>query len=150
MSNIDVLFLDLDGVLNNNLFFKKQRENPKEYIYKKFCQENIRSLEELCRILQIKEIVITSTWRMGRSIQDLRDMLSKDGFQMSHLISDKTDEIGGPEGRAGEIRAWIEVHDPKSHLIIDDNPIGDTTNLNYHRVNSATGICQDDISQLAK
>ncbi len=148
--NFDVLFLDLDGVLNNNEFFAKQRANPKEYIHKKFCSGNIEVLEKLCSDFKVKEIVITSTWRMGRSVQDLRDMLAKDGFKLANLITDKTDEIGGPGGRAEEIKSWMDIHKPNSHIVLDDNPIGDTTGLNFHRVHSSYGLTNDDLQKISE
>ncbi len=145
------LFLDFDGVLNNRIFAEKQRENPKEYIGKTFDSANLKELSRLCKSLSIDSIVVTSTWRIGKSIESLREMLARDGFDRSELIYDKTDDsTAGRQSRYEEIKDWLEIHGDRPYLIIDDNDIGCINEPRFYRVNSMEGLSTSDVDQLIK
>ncbi len=64
MATISItLFLDFDGVLNNDNFLRHQKNHVRPEAHKLFDPANIASLNKLCCELQIAKIVISSTWR---------------------------------------------------------------------------------------
>lgn len=64
-------------------------------------------------------VVVSSTWRHGKTVAELQEMLEAQGFAGS--VVDKT-----PTGRPGtergeEIAAWLAEHAVDGYVIIDDH-----------------------------
>jgi len=112
-----VLFLDIDGVLNSNFYYK--------YIYKP--GENVSRFDPYCVVLVKKiveefslKIVISSTWRNG-SMNRLLKELNENGF-MEFLHKDWLTPVVRPASRGKEIELWLQNHkDVTDYLILDDN-----------------------------
>ena len=66
------------------------------------------------------DVVVSSTWRYGKTVAELQAMLDAAGFTGS--VIDKTPL--GPAGadRGDEIAAWLEAHDVAGYVIVDDHP----------------------------
>jgi hypothetical protein len=81
------------------------------------------------------EVVVSSTWRYGRSVGELQDMLDAQGFTGSVL--DKTP--AGPPGtaRGDEIAAWLADHAVAGYVIIDDH--ADVGELRAHLAQTHPG-----------
>lgn len=95
------LFLDFDGIL--------YPEHCHEL--KHFCRLSI--LGDALRMVPETKVVITSTWRMGQSLEDLRQRFSPGS---AHLIQDVTPQNCGLESvrntlvnyeREAECHAWL-------------------------------------------
>lgn len=134
-----VVFLDIDGVLNHQIFFKKrydEREHERKIIkeggrlteksHLEFYAEmlDVESIEILNSILDKVEdvkFVISSTWRMGETIESLTNILSIKGF--------KGEIIGmTPIGckccvRGNEIQEWVSknMDEEDAYVIFDDD-----------------------------
>ena len=65
------------------------------------------------------EVVVSSTWRHGKSVTELQEMLDAAGF-IGRII-DKT-PVGAPGAdRGDEIAAWLAEHAVGGYVIIDDH-----------------------------
>jgi hypothetical protein len=78
-----VIFLDIDGVLNSELWYKRRYESDvddihENYPYYEFDPNAITHLNHIIKSTDAK-IVVSSTWRIGRSVVDLHKLLSDVG-----------------------------------------------------------------------
>lgn len=126
-----IVFLDIDGVLNCEVFYKKRAEQIGwqkllDYPKSEFCPERVSLLNELLEKSGAK-IVVSSTWRLGRSIEELQSMFESIGI-VGGIIG-KTDHISNA-CRGTEIEQWIrnhpaiiqqEYHIYNKYIILDDD-----------------------------
>lgn len=128
----NIIFLDIDGVLNCQVFYEKRHEKKKDldfdidYPKSEICTERIGWLNELCETTDTS-IVISSTWRLGRSISELQDILNSCGATFT--VIGKTDHTGYERGT--EISKWLKDNSEKyfnvpyyyfyRYAIIDDD-----------------------------
>jgi len=109
-----VIFLDFDGVLN-------RFDDPR----------NLKELSSGCVKLlnQVIEqthayIVITSVWRILRTVGELRAKLVEAGFKYPQRVIGKSPRTGGRRGT--EIYEWLKIRaqsrdDVESFIILDDD-----------------------------
>jgi hypothetical protein len=65
------------------------------------------------------DVVVSSTWRYGKTVAELQELLDAGGF--TGRVLDKT-PIGGPgTDRGHEIAAWLAEHTVGGYVIIDDH-----------------------------
>jgi len=104
-----VIFLDIDGVL------APIREWDRYGDLDPAC---IQVLNEIVACGQA-DVVVSSTWRYGKTVAELQEMLEAQGFTGS--VIDKT--TTGPPGadRGEEIASWLAEHDVGGYVIIDDH-----------------------------
>jgi len=137
-----VLFLDIDGVLNSyqsatfwhnkrdqnkweNELYEAWKGTLKEYLALEFCPIALSNLEELCRRLPDLKIVVSSTWRLGETVESLKKIFSISSF-ISNAIIDVTPRLMCNSDyapvRGDEIKAWLNKHpDVTNYVIIDDD-----------------------------
>jgi hypothetical protein len=120
----NIIFLDIDGVLNCQLFFEECMKNNVKYNklehYKsQLCEKRIKWFNDLCNETDSK-VVISSTWRHGKTIEQLQSILNESGANFE--IIDKT-SISDHGIRGVEIYEWINGHKliVKNYAIIDDD-----------------------------
>ena len=65
------------------------------------------------------EIVVSSTWRYGLSVNELQEMLRAEGF--TGRVVDKTPTSASGADRGAEIAAWLAEHPVGGYVIIDDH-----------------------------
>ncbi len=115
-----VVFLDFDGVLNNYGFLKQQPHRMDRL--------DPAAVARLNAILERSgaKVVISSSWRIHHSLDELRQRLCEVGFA-GEVIGRTPDisweEYGDPfRGRAEEIQSWLEQHrEPlESYVVLDD------------------------------
>lgn len=131
---MNIMFLDIDGVLNCQIFYEEQKdkinsESKDDYYIKQICKKRIDWLNKLCEEEKI-QVVISSSWRLGKTIEDLKHIFSLVGATFE--IIDKTPNLRG-DGclRGNEIYKWIydnseklfgiKYYEYKSYVIIDDD-----------------------------
>jgi len=110
-----LLFLDIDGVLNSfqsaimEHKYKKLRMNyPASMHFGKFCplaQSNLKLIQDCVPEL---EIVISSSWRVDKTVRELQHLLGYDGVINATRVIGKTPIIGRPRGI--EIQRWFDWH----------------------------------------
>lgn len=127
-----VLFLDFDGVLNNTGFYtrrserwKKLREEGKDLQIEReredLAPENLAELAFIMASVPTMKVVVSSTWRLGRSLGDLSRLLIAGGVH-PHRVLGVTPRFGG-ERRGKEIQAWLDANGLKAEdaIILDDD-----------------------------
>ena len=80
---IKLIFLDIDGVLNHELYYvekhQQQRANEVGYPLSDIDPEKVKLLNELVEKTGA-EVVISSSWRKGRTVEELSNLLKQAGF----------------------------------------------------------------------
>lgn len=124
---MNVIFLDIDGVLNSSAYFRMIKKD--KYIYKKMGDISDFHLKQLAQIYHTCDarIVLTSTWRV---LEDGNDSLCQDKYhylvqclrKYGMGISSKTAVIN--QNRPAEIRAWLDKRketETMRFVILDDD-----------------------------
>jgi hypothetical protein len=104
-----VIFLDIDGVL------APIREWDRYGDLDRTC---VRVLNEIVAAAAA-DVVVSSTWRHGKTVAELQAMLEAHGFA-GHVV-DKTPSGVNGESRGQEIAAWLADHPVGGYVIIDDH-----------------------------
>lgn len=125
-----IIFLDIDGVLNSQLFYIQCKETGRPMV--DIDENSVKLLNQLCEDTGA-DVVVTSTWRLGRTVEQLQEILDSRGFE--HKVLDKTKDLRiGKYGdcvlRGNEIYEWIKSHEDivqaqyygyANYLILDDD-----------------------------
>ena len=106
---VKVVFLDIDGVLNDAFNIQRLMKD----------EPSLDHLECLKAIIDLTgaEIVLTSTWRLfALSRKIIKNSLAKVGL----TFTDRTKEL--LKGRTAEINEWLSRHqEVESFVILDDD-----------------------------
>jgi hypothetical protein len=127
-----VIFLDIDGVV------APIREWDRYGDLDPVCIQVLNEIVACGRA----DVVVTSTWRYGKTVVELQEILDAAGF--SGNVVDKT-PIGAPGADRGvEIATWLSEHAVGGYVIIDDHV--DMGELRTHLVltHPAHGLCPAD------
>ena len=65
------------------------------------------------------DVVVSSTWRHGKTVAELQDMLEAEGF--AGRVLDKTPTGANGASRGEEIDAWLAENTVRGYVIIDDH-----------------------------
>lgn len=145
-----IIFLDVDGVLNSNKWIKL---NPNKSLIE------LMDPAAAARLNIIKErtgakIVISSSWRIrflgtANAFQDIKEFFAK--FGIVDIVG-MTPQLRGKR-RCDEITAWLNEHEVKSFVIIDDDLSANVKNkqvktmfengLQDYHINEAIAILND-------
>ncbi len=79
-----VLFLDIDGVLNSDLWYKSNEKKLKKYPYDQFDPRCVKLLNAILENINA-EIVVSSTWRLKYTLEELNAIFKEVGIQQSIL-----------------------------------------------------------------
>ena len=113
-----IIFLDVDGVLNNLDWAKRMKEEEDVSVFRENILEK-RALLLLKRLVESADarIVVSSAWRkIPSAYKDLLSQLDQYGMK----VFDKTPYVGGDRGN--DITAWFKRHPGKySYAILDDD-----------------------------
>lgn len=123
------VFLDIDGVLNHQLYYKKFYElnEGRRGKVDDISSESIEILNSLHEELDDVYYVISSSWRKGKTIKELQDLLDGSGF--TGRVIGKTPgwwlkEWQCSVPRGVDIYAWINKYADKyetKYVIFDDD-----------------------------
>ena len=154
-----ILFLDIDGVLNSQTYANSYTEEEWEnltYFERHIDNKAIQLINYICDNTKA-QVVISSTWRYGRTVEQLQDILNSRGGTFK--IIDKTPEYD-IRYRGYEIDAWISKNRSKdengdyfefaNYAILDDD-IGDMLMKqcdNIFEINRWTGITKEDADEI--
>ena len=104
-----VIFLDIDGVLAPIRRWDR---------YGDVDSACVQVLNEIVA-RGAAEVVVSSTWRHGKTVADLQQMLEAHGFTGSVVDKTPTGAVGLSRGE--EIAAWLAEHTAGGYVIIDDH-----------------------------
>lgn len=113
-----IIFLDIDGVLNNmeSLRFPRTRITTSKHSYSTAHPTCIKALNHLTAETDAR-LVISSTWR-GLGLKNLRLLFQEWGIRGS--VIGLTPDLGFVD-RGIEIEAWLENNQPNdAYVILDD------------------------------
>jgi hypothetical protein len=122
-----IIFLDIDGVLRTKQGPRRAVVHPGEPIPDLWDEHALRNLNKLIEKTGAN-IVITSTWRLGESLESLRKLLNEKGIH--GVVIGKTPELGeitiktpNRKSRGQEIEAWLKQQKGQFRFVIlDGNP----------------------------
>ena len=120
-----VIFLDVDGVLNNDGYFERTKNEKQNRI--ELDDENIKCLKEIIDLTGAK-VVVTSTWKELRIYNELISYLKNFGIE----VYDKTVHMS--YNRGDEIREYLSTHEIDNFIILDDEIFKDFNELISHLV----------------
>lgn len=111
-----IIFLDIDGVLNCEDWYRKRFKDTEddrimsEYPYYEFDPAIVQRLNKIIEATDAK-VVVSSTWRHGRSAEELQEILNQVGFKGE--VIDVTPHLhvegyGYTIPRGCEIDWWLE------------------------------------------
>lgn len=107
-----IVFCDVDGVLVTRKTILAK--NPNE-VFDKACVKNLNTLCDRTGA----SIVVSSSWRRGRSVQQLQVLFAREGVKAP--VIDKTPEDGQERGK--QILQWIDEQKEEvvSYVVLDDD-----------------------------
>jgi histidinol phosphatase-like enzyme len=122
-----ILFLDFDGVLNSEKYFEEWILLNPDRRGSLINQLDPKKVDLLNRIINATgaNVVISSTWRILHSMEELKDILISFGFKYPQNIIDETPQtFSGYRGR--EINLWLTYSNESDEsvdqfVIVDDN-----------------------------
>lgn len=135
-----IIFLDIDGVLNSEKWYQERFDiNLETYPICEFDPLTIEQLNLLTDKTNAK-IVISSTWRIGRTMDELKKLFKKVGIkgEIIGITPDLAFNDGHGVDRGNEIKRWIDINckrwynkmfgeddsekfNLESYVILDDN-----------------------------
>lgn len=104
-----VIFLDIDGVLAPIRQWDR---------YGDLDPACIQVLNEIAAQGQA-DVVVSSTWRYGKTVAELQEILEAAGF--TGRVLDKTPTGAPGADRGDEIAAWLAEHAVGGYVIVDDH-----------------------------
>jgi hypothetical protein len=126
-----IIFTDIDGVLN-------------PHWRTKWSKKSITLYNELCKEYDLKP-VITSTWRIAHTKEQLQDIFKFQGIEVD--IYDYTPILGGARGL--EIKEWLDNNDCDNFIIIDDKTSDIEPYINnVVKCRSWIGLSTDEIKEI--
>jgi len=141
------VFLDFDGVLNSERYFAanpdaKGNGNLDVGLVKKMC----RFVEDIGGV-----VVVSSTWREGRSVSEIKSILRERGFEKLKLIVGKTpklyDENDEDAPRGVEIERYMSLHSGTPFVIFDDDGDMEPVLNRLVQTDPRTGVTGRDFQQ---
>jgi len=152
---MNIIFIDIDGVLNNSRTFKKAKYKKQFLSHFEYdCAELEKELiENLYTIVMqnTAKIVISSSWRIYLGIEDFKLLFySVSNKDFSEIIIDCTPCVESNiiqivASREVEIKVWLEInkdkYDIQKYIIIDDET-HDLKSLMNHvvKIDSTEGL----------
>ena len=122
-----ILFLDFDGVLNSeqsaHWCHKRGVENggfsPRN---PEFCPYSVNNLEYILKEYPDLKIVVSSAWRLGRTVEELQELLFKYANVPKDRVIDKTKTLRNfSDDRGYEIQDWLDRNPTEKFCIVDDD-----------------------------
>jgi len=156
-----VVFLDFDGVINSMPYLLAQARSgdgePGEA--SAIDPAAIRLVNRIIR-RTVAVVVVSSAWRHGRTVPELRALLRSRGFR--GRVVDKTPEWVKKPGtglvvdaygeRGDEICAWIESAEARGFMVdgfvvLDDNSDMSAVRAHFVQTSMDTGITESDVER---
>lgn len=118
-----IIFLDFDGVVET-IYWEKDTDGSWSFNVHKSGRKELNNkqaigwLNELYKKVPY-DIVVSSTWRIGMSKDELQELLIKSGFNPAIKVLGKTPVLYQQRGL--EIQKWIDTAEFKGKFIIIDD-----------------------------
>ena len=121
-----VLFLDIDGVLNSEVFMRRRLDSQDNAAWINMLDpEAIERLNHILDTLSEVKVVLSSSWRSAGK-DEIQQALEQRGFRGT--LIDVTPSLETMDGliwispdRGTEIDTWLKGKDVESFVILDDD-----------------------------
>lgn len=145
------IFLDVDGVLNNEKTYDEGYRTPDG-----FCGVDPINLKALASLVNQTNgvLILSSDWRIKDIYDDedpvhmiyLREQLAEYGMKLEGFTPDN----GKRNHRGSEIAASIKTHHIKNYVILDDERFSDFGQFGNHfyKVDWHTGLTMEDVNKI--
>ena len=154
MNKVCYIFLDIDGVLNDETYIGecyKRHNKPMHMNHVPFNPKSLNVLMELCQSIEKNgyevRIILSSTWRLHEiDVEIVKARIAEYGLR----LYDKTSYILGNRGK--EIQEYLKDKENYKFIIIDDDKF-DIENLyhdNFIHVNPLYGLSITDKNKALK
>lgn len=149
---MNIIFLDIDGVLNTNDFDTKVSTNNKIYFNELHQGEGVLHINCILNLKKIIDythpntrIVLTSYWRLSDwKVAQFKHYLDKYNIN-SNIIIGQT--INSRLSRENEIKIWLKSNEEyrsiNKWIILDDKQLNIE---NFYKINPSSGLCINDIN----
>ena len=121
--NINVIFLDIDGVLNSQEYFNSFKEEDRiiEDDSDQVDKDKISIINTICKKTDAY-IIISSSWRLIHSIESIVDLFNYKGFT-GNILGKTPYSLGIDPCRGDDIQGWLDKYPGKinNFVIIDDD-----------------------------
>jgi 3-deoxy-D-manno-octulosonate 8-phosphate phosphatase KdsC-like HAD superfamily phosphatase len=138
-----VLFLDIDGVLNNGRIALARGGYPMELSERHLFDEDAITLIRRVCYLTNTQIVMSSSWRFSHTVKEFTDFLGTE-------VIDKTGvDWDGIRGK--EIQEWLDntEHNIEAYAIIDDDSdMLESQKANFVQTSTTEGMSFKNYEQL--
>lgn len=101
-----ILFIDIDGVFVTQDYGMKLHNAGVRQPMRVFDPLTVKRLDDIIDSTEC-DVVVSSTWRIGRTIEDLQNLFLGSGLGKSKKIIGKTDMIES-RNRGREIKNWLK------------------------------------------
>lgn len=118
-----IIFLDFDGVVET-IYWEKAKDGTWSYNIHKLGREELNNKQAIGWLNELYnkipyDIVVSSTWRMSMSVDELQNLLRRSGFNRNIKVIGKTPVLYQQRGL--EIQEWIDTAEFKGKFIIIDD-----------------------------
>ena len=142
-----VIFLDMDGVVVTDESIRNAGAQSADTR----CVAHLNAIVEQSDA----DIVISSSWRMKYSLDEIKSVLCSAGFQWPDRVIGATDHLhyryengraAGRAERSDEIRQWLNVNHRERFVILDDDFDAEITG-HFVRTPATNGLSPDHVEQ---
>lgn len=138
----NVIFLDVDGVLNN---YESQSKGIQ------IIPEKVQMIDRLAQECDA-QIILSSTWRMGWSAVEARNFFWRCGLTAAKRFRGFTPVDRKAGNRGVEIDTWLEEHDGfyNNYVILDDDTDDIHQKRNTVKIHGPIGLTPEDVEKARK
>jgi hypothetical protein len=139
---INIIFLDIDGVLNSMQFMIK---SGKDYGRQAIDPDAVSYLNQIIQQTNAK-VVISSSWRIIHRLSEIKDILYSRGF-IGDIIDETPILRSNNRIRGDEIQLWLDNNKVDNFVIIDDD--SDMGDLKDRLVQTSFkyGLCEEHVEK---
>ena len=118
-----VVFLDFDGVVET-IYWVKDKDGSWSFNIHKVGRASLNNKQAIGWLNELYnkipyDIVVSSSWRIGMTLTQLQDLITKSGFNPSIKVIGMTPILY--QARGLEIQKWIDDNNFKNKFIIIDD-----------------------------
>lgn len=118
-----IIFLDFDGVVET-IYWEKNKDGVWDFNIHKTGRQELNNKQAIGWLNQLYkkvpyDVVVSSTWRIGMSLDELQGLLIRSGFNREIKVIGTTPILYQQRGL--EIQEWIDTAEFKGRFIIIDD-----------------------------
>ena len=118
-----IIFLDFDGVVET-IYWEKNKDGVWDFNIHKTGRQELNNKQAIGWLNQLYkkvpyDVVVSSTWRIGMSLDELQGLLIRSGFNSEIKVIGTTPILYQQRGL--EIQEWIDTAEVKGRFIIIDD-----------------------------